>query len=151
MAMYNFKALKDAAKEAGIGEILPEDSYDAIADFTEAKKTQKGGDQVSVLWKVISGPHKGDSTWQNIVLPLLDEDGVPVNPKAVGPFVRNVTSLGVDLDSVDTPKEIADQILGVRRRITLAHREFNGITYVDVKKAVPIDDVPSEDEDVEPY
>lgn len=147
MAMYNFKALKEAAKDAGIGEILPADSYDALADFTEAKKTQKGGDQISVLWKVLSGPHKGGSTWQNIVLPLMDEDGVPVNPKAVGPFVRNVTSLGVDLDSVDTPKEIADQILGVKRRITLAHREFNGNTYVDVKKAVPIDDVSSEDDE----
>lgn len=90
MGSYDFAALLNQAKEAGVsGGLLPDMEGEFTAETTNAGATQGGKDQLGILWKCTTGPNAGASGWENITIS-------PESPKAMGFFFRAMAKFGMD-------------------------------------------------------
>jgi hypothetical protein len=76
------------AQEAGISGVLGKGIYEMSINLVRAGSTKAGKPQVSIQWKVVSGPNAGSTTWTNQTFSA-------ESPKALAAFFGAMASLGV--------------------------------------------------------
>lgn len=137
MAVYDYKALMDQAEEEGVGGAdLPVGRYNAEATHVNVGETKKGQPRVGIRWKALEGPDAGGARWQNINWPELGPDGKAKNPKALGPWIGNLRSVGFDPQTVgEAPSldALFSTVVGQRQVIDVTSRQDGSNTYYDVR------------------
>lgn len=148
MAVYDYKALMAQAEEEGVStHDLPTGRYNAEATHVNVGETKKGQPRVGIRWKAIDGPEAGGSRWQNINWPELGPDGKAVNPKALGPWIGNLRSVGFDPQAVgEAPslETLFSTVVGQRQVIDVTSRKDGSNVYFDVRpKGALADETPA--------
>lgn len=120
MSSINWQDLQQAAADAGFS-VLPNDEYDVSVATAEAKKTSTGKDMIAVRFKVESGPHEGQSVFNQFVLS-------PENGNALGFFFRHMGALGLDKEyfaAMPALTQVAAALVGRRCRVKVSTRVWN--------------------------
>jgi hypothetical protein len=96
MSQSPFDEYIKQAQEAGIGGVLGKGIYELEIKETRAGSTKAGKPQVSIQWRVHSGPYAGQTTWTNQTFSA-------ESPKALAAFFSAMAALGI-------PKEFFSQL-----------------------------------------
>lgn len=154
MAVYDYNALLAQAEEEGVStHDLPVGRYNAEVTHVNVGETKAGQPRVGLRWKAVDGPDAGGSRWQNINWPALGPDGKASNPKALGPWIGNLRSVGFDPATVgEAPslEALFSTVIGQRQVIDVTSRENGGTTYFDVRPKGLLNPEPSVAERVGP-
>jgi hypothetical protein len=96
MSQSPFDEYIKQAQEAGIGGVLGKGTYELEIKEARSGSTKAGKPQVSIQWRVHSGPYAGQTTWTNQTFSA-------ESPKALAAFFTAMASLGI-------PKEFFSQL-----------------------------------------
>jgi pyruvate/2-oxoglutarate dehydrogenase complex dihydrolipoamide acyltransferase (E2) component len=118
-------------QQAGPMEAIPVGDYDVVvkdAQATESKNT--GKPMVKCKFAIESGPHANRTLWWNAVISQ-------ESPEALAIFFRQMDALGLGstfFAASPSMEQVAQNLVGKRARINVAHRMYNGANQPDIKR-----------------
>jgi len=137
--------LEQAEAEGFSGKLIDQGTYTATVEQTNTGTTQNGKAQAGIMWRLDDdgGPFARATVWDNIVL-------TPDNPKAMKVFFSKWAAMGVTTDDFKSLPEgasalpmLADKVAGVRCKIKVSHREWNGEKKMNVFPQKVVTDSPA--------
>jgi hypothetical protein len=106
-------------------EPLPEGAYSVVVSTTQTRETKAGnGTYLEIEMEIVEGDHKGRRIWDRINLRNPSDAAVEIG-------MRRISSIGRIL-GIDRLMN-SEQLHGKMLVVTIAHRERDGRTSVDVK------------------
>lgn len=127
-----------SADDAGFN-VLPASEYDVYIESAEYKPTSNDKASYVVRFKVESGPHEGQSIFNNFVVS-------PENSNALGFFFRHMEAMGLPRSffaSEPSHEAITSALVKRRCRVKVSIREYNGQDKNQVDRVMPpIGDAP---------
>ena len=131
--VYDFGKLLQDAKA---GAAWPEADYDFEVAEADAVTASTGSAMIKTKLRCLVGTYAGKHVTNNFVL-------TPDNPAALMMFFRHMKAFGLDetfFASIGQGnlQPVAAALRGRRARITLGHREWQGVMQNDVKAVKPI-------------
>jgi hypothetical protein len=117
--------------QAGPMEAIPVGDYDVVVkDAQAAESKNTGKPMVKCRFAIESGPHANRTLWWNAVISQ-------ESPEALAIFFRQMDALGLGSQffaASPSIEQVAQNLVGKRARINVAHRQYNGATQPDIKR-----------------
>jgi hypothetical protein len=121
--------VQEAGDISGDFEVLPAADYDLEVVKAEPKQARSGKLMYSCMYKVISGPSKGRTLFDQLVL-------TTDNPNALRMFFVKMAAIGIDkgfFAQNPSDQQVAEQLVGKQFRAQVGIRKYNGEDKNEVK------------------
>ena len=138
----DWASLIDSLPEEGtaLRDLIPPGTYTAKVEKAEAGFAKSGNAKIELTFAVDEGQYKGKKVWSRINFATNSPNSMAITVEQLAQF--GITRQWLSTNS-PTTEQIARRLTGERIKIKVAHREWEGTQYYDVKgySAVAKDDL----------
>lgn len=122
--------LETLPDEPSSRELIPADTYVVKVDKAEANIAKSGNAKIDLTFVVDEGKYKGKKVWGRINFATNSPQSMAITVEQLGQF--GITRQWLSQNS-PTTEQIARKLTGETIKIKVAHREYEGTMYYDVK------------------